>query len=41
MGLSNEQALGALRLSLGRWTTLEETDFAAKLIVSNARLEQA
>ena len=37
MGISNEQALGALRLSLGRWTTQEETDDAAKLIVSNVR----
>jgi cysteine desulfurase len=36
MGLSNEQALGALRLSLGRWTTIEEVDEASRLIVSNA-----
>jgi cysteine desulfurase len=37
MGLLNEQALGALRLSLGRWTTSEEVDKASRLIVSNAR----
>jgi cysteine desulfurase len=37
MGLLNEQALGALRLSLGRWTTSEEIDEAPRLIVSNAR----
>jgi cysteine desulfurase len=36
MGLSNEEALGALRLSLGRWTTIEEVDEASRLIVSNA-----
>lgn len=39
MGLLNEQALGALRLSLGRWTTREEVDEASRLIVSNARQE--
>jgi cysteine desulfurase len=37
MGLSNKQALGALRLSLGRWTTSEEVYEASRLIVSNAR----
>ena len=37
MGLSNEQALGSLRLSLGRWTTRGEVDEAPQLIVSNAR----
>jgi cysteine desulfurase len=36
MGIPREQALGALRLSLGRWTTLEEVEEAAKLIVSKA-----
>jgi cysteine desulfurase len=39
MGLLNEQALGALRLSLGRWTTREEVDEASRLIVSNAHQE--
>jgi len=33
MGLSREWALGALRLTLGRWTTSEEIDVASKLIV--------
>jgi cysteine desulfurase len=37
MGLTDEQALGALRLSLGRWSTAEEVDKAAQLIVINAR----
>jgi len=37
MGLTREQALGALRLSLGRWSTLSEIDEAASLIVHNAR----
>ncbi len=37
MGILKEQALGALRLSLGRWTTIEEVDEASRLIVSNAR----
>lgn len=36
MGLSREEALGALRLSLGRWSTQEEIDKAARLIVNNA-----
>lgn len=36
MGLSREQALGALRLSLGRWTTQREIDEAARLIVSQS-----
>lgn len=36
MGLSREQALGALRLSLGRWTTRREIDEAARLTVSQA-----
>ena len=33
MGLSKEEALGAVRLSLGRWTNNEEIEFASKLIV--------
>jgi cysteine desulfurase len=37
MGLSREWALGALRLTLGRWTTSEETNVASKLIVERAR----
>ena len=36
MGLSNEQALGALRLSLGRWSTGKEVDEASRLIVNNS-----
>lgn len=35
MGISREQALGAVRLSLGRWTTKEEIDKAARLIIRN------
>ena len=37
MGLSRELALGALRLSLGRWSTQEEIDTAANLIVEQAK----
>ncbi len=37
MGLSREWALGALRLTLGRWTTSEEIDVASKLIVELVR----
>ena len=37
MGLSREWALGALRLSLGRWTKKEEVDTAANLIVERSR----
>lgn len=33
MGISRELALGALRLSLGRWSTMEEMDTAANLII--------
>lgn len=33
MGLTEREALGALRLSLGRWTTGEEIEKASKLIV--------
>ncbi|MCJ7560192.1 hypothetical protein MUO79_06190 [Candidatus Bathyarchaeota archaeon] len=36
MGFTKEQALGALRLSLGRWSTMEEIDEASKLIVKKA-----
>ena len=36
MGLSEKEALGALRLSLGRWTSQEEIDIASKLIVDHA-----
>jgi len=38
MGLSRELALGALRLTLGRWSTQEEIDTAAELIVERAKL---
>ena len=37
MGLSREIALGALRLSLGRWTTQKDIDVAGKLIVERAK----
>ncbi|MBM2825819.1 MAG: cysteine desulfurase [Dehalococcoidales bacterium] len=37
MGLSRELALGALRLTLGRWSTREEIDLAAGLIVERAK----
>ena len=37
MGLTREQALGAIRFSLGRWSTLEDVDQAARLTVSHAR----
>lgn len=36
MGLSRELALGALRLSLGRWSTREEIDTAGELIAERA-----
>ena len=36
LGLTNEEALGALRLSLGRGTTKEEVDKASRLIVEHA-----
>jgi len=35
LGLTREQALGALRLSLGRWSTKEEITIASQLIVEN------
>ena len=37
MGLSRELALGALRLTLGRWSTPEEIDTAAELIVAQVQ----
>ena len=37
MGIPKEQALGALRLSLGRWSTQSKIDEAARLIVNQAR----
>lgn len=37
MGISKEQALGALRLSLGRWSTREEIDEASRLIIKSAQ----
>ncbi len=37
MGLSQEWALGALRLTLGRWSTSEEIDAASELIVERAK----
>ena len=37
MGLSRELALGALRLTLGRWSTEEEVNLAAELIVERAK----
>ena len=37
MGLSRDLALGAIRLSLGRWSTREEIDEASKLIIRNAK----
>ena len=33
MGLNREDALGALRLTLGRWTSKEEVDTAFRLII--------
>ena len=36
MGLPKEQALGALRLSLGRWSKQKEIDIASGLIVHNS-----
>jgi cysteine desulfurase len=36
MGLSRERALGALRLTLGRWTTQTEVDSAAGLLAAAA-----
>ncbi len=39
MDIPEEQALAALRLSLGRWTTAEEVDKAANLIVKTSYAE--
>ena len=36
MGITREQALGALRFSLGRWSTSEEIDTAAEFVVRKA-----
>jgi cysteine desulfurase len=36
MGLARERALGALRLTLGRWTTQPEVDTAAELLATAA-----
>jgi cysteine desulfurase len=38
MGISRVLALGALRLTLGRWTTQEESDTVAELIMKQAKL---
>lgn len=37
MGLDDDRSLAALRLSLGRWTTTDEIDRAADLLVTAAR----
>jgi cysteine desulfurase len=37
MGVDHELALGAIRLSLGRWTSGEEIARASKLIVKRVR----
>lgn len=37
MGLSRELALGALRLTLGRWSTREEVEKAGELIIAQAK----
>ena len=37
MGLDRELALGALRLTLGRWSTQKEIDMAGELIVERVR----
>ncbi len=37
MGISRELALGALRLTLGRWNTQKEVDAAGELIVGRAK----
>ncbi|PZH02416.1 cysteine desulfurase NifS [Streptomyces sp. NTH33] len=36
MGLNDDRALSALRLSLGRWTTAEDVDSAARLLAAAA-----
>jgi cysteine desulfurase len=40
MGLTRDNALGALRLSLGRWSTQEEVDEASQLIVDNVKTSE-
>ncbi len=37
IGMSRELALGALRLTLGRWSTEEEVNLAAELIVEQVK----
>lgn len=37
IGLTDEQAHGSLRISFGRFTTIEEVEFAGKLIVETVR----
>jgi len=37
MGITREQALGALRLSLGRWTKKDEIDEASQIIIRNVK----
>jgi cysteine desulfurase len=37
MGITRERALGALRLTLGRWTTSEDVDRAAACLVRSIR----
>src|SRR5215475_10251093 len=36
MGIPRDQALGAIRLSLGRWTTEEQVDLAAAASLSHS-----
>ncbi|GCE02837.1 cysteine desulfurase family protein [Dictyobacter aurantiacus] len=38
MGLSRERALGALRLTLGRWTTEKEVDAAAEQVAQSVQV---
>jgi cysteine desulfurase len=37
MGLSRARALGAVRLSLGRWTTDADVDRAAAALIASGR----
>lgn len=37
MGLSRELALGALRLTMGRWSTMEEVDSASELFLKQVK----
>ena len=37
MGLTHAEALSALRISLGRWTTTEDVDAAAEHLAALAR----